>query len=77
MMLEIRITDITAKASSKYLYECPAPIPFKKYRRKLEYLKAAIPRNGRQRLLMGVSFCLAHPLYNPESLRMAEIMEEI
>jgi len=35
------------------------------------------PKWDRRRLLTGVSFCLAHPLYNPESLRMAEIMEEI
>jgi len=52
MMLEIRITDITAKASSKYLYKCLAPIPFKKYRRRLEYLKVAIPRGLCKKILL-------------------------
>jgi hypothetical protein len=52
MMLKNRIIDITAKASSKYLYKCLAPIPFKKYRRRLEYLKVAIPRGLRKKILL-------------------------
>lgn len=39
--------------------------------------KSSPPKWDKHTLLEGVSFCLAHPLYNAESLGMAEILEEL
>jgi len=35
------------------------------------------PRWNESRMLEGVSFCLAHPLYHPESLKVREILSKI
>ncbi|MBO3831912.1 MAG: GNAT family N-acetyltransferase [Candidatus Brockarchaeota archaeon] len=51
-MSRIRIVDITLKPSSKYLYKCLAPIPFRKYRKRLEYLKNAVPRGFHKKILL-------------------------
>jgi len=36
----------------RYLYRCLAPMPFRKYRKRREYLEAAIPRGFHKRLLI-------------------------
>ncbi|MGQ9596402.1 MAG: hypothetical protein ACUVUS_03290 [Thermoproteota archaeon] len=51
MRPKIRIIDISEKPSSKYLYKCLAPIPFRKYRRRFEYLNAAVPKGFRKKIL--------------------------
>ena len=47
------IVDITEKADyEKYLYKCLAPMPFRKYRRRREYLSQAVPLGFRKKLLI-------------------------
>lgn len=49
----MRIVDITEKAAyEKQLYRCLAPMPFRKYRQRHEYLCRAIPRGFRKKLLI-------------------------
>ena len=50
---EAKIIDITEKAEfEKYLYKCLAPMPFRKYRRRHEYLDRTVPRGFRKKLLI-------------------------
>jgi GNAT superfamily N-acetyltransferase len=50
---EVKIIDITEKAEyEKRLYKCLAPMPFRKYRRRHEYLTSVIPRGFRKKLLI-------------------------
>ena len=50
---EVKIIDITEKAEyEKYLYKCLALMPFRKYKRRHEYLSRAIPRGFRKKLLI-------------------------
>jgi len=47
------ILDITKNNEyEKYLYKCLAPMPFRKYRKRHEYLKIAIPKGFRKKLLI-------------------------
>jgi len=47
------IIDITGKAEyEKYLYKCLAPMPFRKYRRRDEYLRRVVPLGFRKKLLI-------------------------
>jgi len=42
---KIEIIDITENSEyERYLYKCLAPMPFRKYRKRREYLEAAIPK---------------------------------
>jgi len=51
--LETRILDITENIEyEKYLYKCLAPMPFRKYWKRQEYLKAAIPKGFHKKLLI-------------------------
>ena len=50
---EIEIKDITENSEyERYLYKCLAPMPFRKYRKRHEYLEAAVPRGFRKKLLI-------------------------
>jgi hypothetical protein len=50
---EARILDITEKGEyEKYIYRCLAPMPFIKYKRRREYLAAAILRGFHKKLLI-------------------------
>jgi len=50
---EAKIIDITEdSAYERYLYKCLAPMPFRKYRKRREYLEASIPRGFRKKLLV-------------------------
>jgi len=50
---EARILDITENSEyEKYLYKCLAPMPFRKYRKRQDYLESAIPRGFRKKLLI-------------------------
>jgi len=41
----LKIIDITKKFNyEKYLYKCLSPIPFRKYKKRSEYLELAIPK---------------------------------
>ena len=51
--LETKILDITDDTEyEKYLYKCLAPMPFRKYRKRHEYLKSATPKGFHKKLLM-------------------------
>jgi len=50
---QIRIVDITEKQEyENYLYRCLAPMPFRRYARRQEYLQKAIPKGFRKKLLI-------------------------
>jgi hypothetical protein len=47
-----KIIDITEKPEyEKYLYKCLAPMPFRKYKKRHEYLTQAIPKGFRKKIL--------------------------
>lgn len=49
----IEILDITRNSKyEKYLYRCLAPIPFRKYRKRQEYLENATPKGFHKKLLI-------------------------
>jgi len=49
----VKIVDITENSAyEKYLYKCLAPHPFRKYRKREEYLRVAIPKGFRKKLLV-------------------------
>jgi hypothetical protein len=48
-----KIIDITRKAEyERYLYKCLASIPFRKYKKRQSYLRTAIPKGFRKKLLI-------------------------
>jgi len=50
---KIEIIDITkSREHEKYLYRCISPAPFRKYRKRREYLEAAIPKGFHKKLLI-------------------------
>lgn len=50
---EVEIIDITEKCEYEvYLYKCLSPLPFRKYRKRHEYLEAAIPKGFHKKLLI-------------------------
>lgn len=53
LSFEVKIVDITKNPEyAVYLYKCLSPIPFRKYRKRHEYLEAAIPRGFHKKLLI-------------------------
>jgi hypothetical protein len=50
---KVKIVDIAQSAQyEKYLYKCLAPMPFRKYWKRHEYLKTAIPKGFHKKLLI-------------------------
>jgi len=50
---EAKIIDSAEdSAYERYLYRCLAPMPFRKYRKRREYLEAAIPKGFHKKLLV-------------------------
>ena len=50
---EFEIVDVTSDSRYEpFLYRCLAPMPFRKYRRRREYLEAAIPKGFRKKILI-------------------------
>jgi ribosomal protein S18 acetylase RimI-like enzyme len=50
---KVEILDITKKSEyERYLYRCLAPMPFRKYRKRQEYLETATPRGFHKKLLI-------------------------
>lgn len=48
-----KIVDITSDEKyEKFLYKCLAPMPFRKYRKRYKYLKDAIPKGFRKKILI-------------------------
>jgi hypothetical protein len=49
----IKLVDITEKTEyEEYIYRCLAPMPFRRYARRQKYLKQAIPKGFRKKLLI-------------------------
>lgn len=49
----VKIIDITKKIDyEEYLYKCLSPIPFRKYKKRSEYLEIAIPKGFHKKILM-------------------------
>lgn len=52
-MFEAQIIDITQNDKyEKYLYKCLAPMPFRRYSRRQEYLEKAIPKGFHKKILI-------------------------
>lgn len=50
---EVEIIDVTESREYEiYLYKCLSPIPFRKYRKRHEYLEAATPKGFHKKLLI-------------------------
>jgi hypothetical protein len=50
---EPKIVDITEVGKySKYLYKCLAPMPFRRYSNRQEYLQKAIPKGFHKKILI-------------------------
>ncbi|MFX1476396.1 MAG: GNAT family N-acetyltransferase [Promethearchaeota archaeon] len=50
--LDVSIVDITEdRQFERFLYRCLAPMPFRKYRTRRNYLEAAIPQGFRKKIL--------------------------
>jgi hypothetical protein len=50
---QIKIIDITQNADyEKYLYKCLAPMPFRRYSNRREYLQKAVPKGFHKKLLI-------------------------
>ncbi len=50
---EYEIIDITFREDyERYMYKCLSPIPFRKYRKRSNYLRDAIPRGFRKKILI-------------------------
>jgi hypothetical protein len=50
---ETKVIDITENSEyEKYLCKCLAPFPYRKYRKRREYLEAAIPKGFHKKLLI-------------------------
>ena len=50
--LKVEIVDVTRKAEyEQYLYRCIMSMPFRKYRKRQEYLEMAIPRGFHKKIL--------------------------
>jgi len=53
LVLQAQIRDITRDGKhEKYLYRCLAPMPYRKYSRRQEYLEKAIPQGFHKKLLI-------------------------
>ena len=49
----VEIVDVTVDSRyERLLYRCLAPMPFRKYRRRREYLKAAVPKGLHKKVLL-------------------------
>ena len=49
----VEVVDVTENGEyERYLYRCLAPMPFRKYRKRREYLESAIPRGFRKKVLI-------------------------
>ena len=54
LLSRVEVVDVTVDPSryEVYLYRCLSPIPFRRYRRRREYLKAAIPKGLHKKVLL-------------------------
>jgi len=50
--LNVRVVDVTTNSSyERYLYKCLSPMPFRRFRKRREYLEFAVPRGFRKKIL--------------------------
>jgi len=64
--LDVHIVDAVEEGIyEKYLYNCLAPIPFRKYRKRRRYLKSAIPRGLRKKILFFKNVAVGQIEYAP------------
>jgi hypothetical protein len=74
---DIRILDITEDIEyEKCLYRCLAPMPFRKYWKRQEYLKTAIPKGFHKKLLMLDSKVVGQIEYAPAEASYYPIIGE-
>jgi len=64
--LDFHIVDVTKESIyEKYLYKCLAPLPFRKYKNRHRYLKSAIPRGLRKKILFFKGVAVGQIEYAP------------
>lgn len=74
---KIEIIDITKSSQhEKYLYKCLAPMPFRKYRKRHEYLEAAIPEGFHKKLLIFDGQLVGQIEYAPAEASGYPIMDD-
>jgi hypothetical protein len=72
---ETRIIDITKDVKyERYLYKCLSPIPFRKYRKRHNYLELAIPKGFHKRLLIFNRNVMGQIEYAPAEVSAYPIM---
>jgi len=66
MKTKVKIVEITEEAKyEKYLYKCLSPMPFRKYWKRQEYLKRAIPLGFRKKILFFNNVAVGQIEYTP------------
>jgi hypothetical protein len=63
---EVEVVEVTGKERyERYLYKCLAPLPFRKYRKRREYLERAIPEGFRKKILFFRGLAVGQIEYAP------------
>ena len=71
--LDVHIVDVVEESTyEKYLYKCLAPMPFRKYKKRHRYLKSAIPKGLRKKILFFKGVAVGQIEYAP--LRLQAIL---
>jgi L-amino acid N-acyltransferase YncA len=66
MGTEVRIVDVTRRVEyERYLYKCLAPMPFRKYRKRKEYLERALPKGFCKKILFFKGLAVGQIEYVP------------
>jgi len=64
--LDVHIVDVVEESTyEKYLYKCLAPMPFRKYKKRHRYLKSAIPKGLRKKILFFKGVAVGQIEYAP------------
>ena len=64
--LNVHVVDaVEGSMYEKYLYKCLAPMPFRKYKKRHRYLKSAIPRGLRKKILFFKNAAVGQIEYAP------------
>jgi len=50
--MDIRVVDVVDSDDERYLYKCISPMPFRKWKRRSEYLKSAVSGGLRKKILI-------------------------
>jgi len=73
----LKIVDVVKeKGYEKYLYKCISPMPFRKYRKRREYLEKAVPRGFSKKILFFKEVAVGQIEYAPVEVSGYPILGE-